>query len=293
MHYVHKLKRSTLEKIVGYFILFMIIVVAATAIGVGIQNKIFVKEYRIISIIKEGHGIQAGTVVKLAGIDIGKVTDINFTHDNKIRIIMKLNKKFQDKIRKDSVAYISSTGLVGSKHINITLGDVSLPRLEEEEIIHAIEPVEIGDLGTRLNTLIEKLENILTETYGTVHQVNKTSVRELNAALKNVKLITEDVKKSRMLALMNDEAAYKSLKDSVDKLNQTMENLKKASEKTPGVVDKAGSIVEEVNKIIKAVQKHWLIRSYVKEEKSQKSSGETEEIMPEEISSEDKDNTEK
>ena len=91
-----------------------------------------------------------------------------------------------------------------------------------------------------------------------------------------------------MLALMNDEDAYKSLKDSVDKLNQTMENLKKASEKTPGIVDKTGSIVEEVNKIIKAVQKHWLIRSYVKEEKSQKSSAAPEKTIPAEINPDDK-----
>jgi len=266
MHYVHKLKRSTIEKIVGWFIVVSIAVVIAVLVGLSIRSKIFEKEYHLVSVIKEGYGLRSGTLVKLAGIDVGEVVDISFNEENKIKILMKINRKFQQRIRGDSKSIISSSGLVGDKFVNITVGSMAAPPLADGDSIQMIEPVEIGDLGARLNTIIKQIEDILSETYGIVHKVNSSSIVELDAALKNVRKISADIKDSKMITLLSDEEAYKSAKDSVNKLNMTMENLKKSSDNIPGIVAKVDSMVEEANKVVKALQKHWLIRAYIKED---------------------------
>lgn len=282
MHYVHKFKRSTIEKIVGWFVIFSVLAVIAVLVGLGIRNKIFEKEYRLAAVIREGYGIRSGTPVKLAGIDVGEVVDIGFNEENKIKVIMKINKRFQQKIRQDSKSIISSSGLVGDKFINMTVGTMAAPILADGDNIPMIEPVEMGDLGARLNTIINQVEDILSQTYGIVHKLNSSSIGELDATLKNVRKISADIKDSKMLSLVNDEDAFKSVKDSVSKLNMTMENLKKSSDNVPGIVAKVDSMVDEANKVVKALQKHWLIRAYIKEDgKEIKAPAEAEQPKPE------------
>jgi len=155
---------------------------------------------------------------------------------------------------------------VGDKFINITVGGSSALPLADGDIMPMVEPVEIGDLGARLNTIIEQVDGVLTETYQIAHKVNSSSVGELDAALKNVRQISATVKDSKMLSLANDEDTYRSVKDSVAKLNMTMENLKKSSDNIPGIVKNVDTITEEANKVVKALQKHWLIRAYIKED---------------------------
>ena len=251
---------------VGWFIIVAILVVIVVLIGLSIRSKIFEKEYRLAAVIKEGYGLRFGTPVKLAGIDVGEVVDISFNEENRIKVLMKINRRFQKRIRRDSKSIISSSGLVGDKFINITVGSVASAPLTDGDIIQMIEPVEIGDLGVRLNTIIKQVEDVLSETYGIVHKINSSSVGELDATLKNVRKISGDIKDSKMLSLVNDDDAFKSVKDSVGKLNMTMENLKKSSDNIPGIVVKVDSMVEEANKIVKALQKHWLIRAYIKED---------------------------
>ena len=266
MHYVHKFKRSSIEKIVGWFVIFSVLAVIAVLVGVGLRNNMFKKEYRLVSVISEGYGMGSGTPVKLAGIEVGEVSDIGFSEDNRIKVTMKINRKFQGRIRHDSKAVISSSGLVGDKFINITVGGSSALPLADGDIMPMVEPVEIGDLGARLNTIIEQVDGVLTETYQIAHKVNSSSVGELDAALKNVRQISATVKDSKMLSLANDEDTYRSVKDSVAKLNMTMENLKKSSDNIPGIVKNVDTITEEANKVVKALQKHLLIRAYIKED---------------------------
>jgi phospholipid/cholesterol/gamma-HCH transport system substrate-binding protein len=269
MHYVHKLSRKGVETIVGLFVVFTILIVAGVIVAVGLRSKMFEKDFHLASVIKEGHGIQAGTVVKLAGIDIGEVEDVVFTEENKIKVTMKMRKRFQNKIRKDSQAMISSSGLVGTKHINISLGGLAVPVVADGDTITMIEPVEIGDLGARLNSLIEKIDAILAETYSLTSKVNKSSIEDFNATLKNVRQISADIKNSKAISMLNDEKMFKSFQDSVDKLNATMDNFKNSSAAMPGVVKKADMTMDEVNKIVKALQKHWLIRAYIKDDAKQ------------------------
>ncbi len=271
MHYIHKFKRSSIEKIVGWFVIFSVLAVIAVLVGVGIRNNMFKKEYHLIAVIREGYGLRSGTPVKLAGIEVGEVADIGFSEDNRIKVTMTINRKFQGRIRKDSKSLISSAGLVGDKFINITVGGSSALPLADGDIIPMIEPVEIGDLGTRLNTIIEQVENVLTETYQIAHKVNSSSVGELDAALKNVRQISATVKDSKLLSLANDEEAYNSVKGSMSKLNATMDNLKKSSDNIPGIVKNVDTITVEANKVVKALQKHWLIRAYIKEDNADSS----------------------
>src|SRR5215217_1780394 len=69
-------------------------------------------------------GLQAGATVRLAGVQIGRVSavDLPAQPGGKVRVEMKIAKQFADRIRKDSVASIVTQGLLGDRIIELTVG---------------------------------------------------------------------------------------------------------------------------------------------------------------------------
>ena len=64
-------------------------------------------------------GLGKGTVVRYNGIEVGRVTDLEFDPNDPQRVIVTMQVQPKLKIREDSVASIESQGLTGGSYVEI------------------------------------------------------------------------------------------------------------------------------------------------------------------------------
>ena len=117
------MSNSRLEFIVGIIVL----IVAGMFLYYAMQNRtnVELKTYSITASFTDASGIELGSVVRISGVEVGKVTNFHLDHEifnAEVEIAMSNSVKLPN----DSSAKIVSAGLLGEKFIAIT------PGIEEE-----------------------------------------------------------------------------------------------------------------------------------------------------------------
>lgn len=147
--------------IVGVFVLIGIIIFVAGILTLGGQQKKFVKSISLNAVFDDIAGLQTGNNVWFSGVKIGTVRRINFYGDSQVEIVMNVESKVRDYIRKDSKATIGSDGLIGNKIIVIYGGTTQAPAVEDGDRLMSEMPL---DTDKMMETLQENNKNLVTIT---------------------------------------------------------------------------------------------------------------------------------
>jgi phospholipid/cholesterol/gamma-HCH transport system substrate-binding protein len=113
--------------------------------------------------------------VRLAGVTVGQVARIGFGRDpgdQRIAVDLSVDRRFQEKIRDDAVATISTIGVVGDKYVDLTVGNPDRGVLEPGAMMSSIDPPDFGKLlqhGDQIVASLNKLTTALTEGRGLLH----------------------------------------------------------------------------------------------------------------------------
>lgn len=281
MHYVHRFRIQILERIVVFFVFLALVFIFLVFFFVGKKKGMFEQDYRIRTLLNEGYGLTPGTVVKLAGIEVGRVESVGFNPENKVEVVMKIRKKFKEKIRINSIVNISREGLAGEKFLNITLGSVDSPILGDGDRIFAHSALEISDLADKITPTIENIEKISNNLVQITEKL-ASPTGELATTLKSIQDITNDLRqgKGSLGSLIRDDKRLykdleavlklsrkiaKNLEDATASLKSSAAETPKTVEKINVTVDETKKLVEDARKVVDAAKKHWLIRGYVEE----------------------------
>ncbi len=203
------------------------------------------RQYHLYGHFKDISGLRLDAPVFLAGIQVGKVDQIVFPKDlNQREVIVKLliQKQYQDRIREDSQASVTTQGLLGDKAIFISMGSPDHAELKEGETLKIKEGLSleaISDRGTELIDNINKLaknidglvEDVKTKE-GMVHALiydteGKEIVKDLSRLTRTAQSVVQQVQSGRGMlhALIYDPVR----KDIGKAFSQTADNLQSAS----------------------------------------------------------------
>lgn len=252
--------------IVGIFVLIGIIIFVTGVLTLGGQQKKFVKSIQLTAVFDDVAGLQTGNNVWFSGVKIGTVRKINFFGDSQVEIVMNVEEKVKEYIRKDSKATISSDGLIGNKIIVIYGGTTQAPPVENGDRLMSEMPL---DTDKMMETLQENNKNLVTITEnlkvltsklaqgeGIVGAVMTDSVLADNFKSILSNLERASVNSNRMLVelnkfsanlnkegnlvhdLMNDKELYKNLQSSIQGLQATADNAKILTENLNEVSEK-------------------------------------------------------
>jgi phospholipid/cholesterol/gamma-HCH transport system substrate-binding protein len=107
---------------VGSFVLAAIILFVTFVLTVGSRTRMFEDRYPLRAAFRSAEGLLVGAPVRLAGLTVGRVTSIGFEgdpRDKRIVVELSLDRRYQERIREDSAATISTIGMVGDKYVEI------------------------------------------------------------------------------------------------------------------------------------------------------------------------------
>ena len=263
MHYSHRLSQARIHQIVGWFVFVPILVLGVVLVLVAKSEHLFAEKYHITTLFSEGYGLKPGKAVVLLGIQIGKVSKVEFTDQNDAMVTLEILQKYQEKVRQNSIAKVGkSGGFVGEQQIEITVGHKDKPVIEDGGHIEAEEPFNVAELIAEVKPLVEyvkrtliRVEEITEGVHTAVETGNETLVHvreastKLPAVLENVKETTATIRESALTASEQLPAIVAGVRGSVDRAGEAVKDVKATTAKLPAVVDSVQGSVDNIKAI--------------------------------------------
>jgi len=133
---------------VGVFVLVALGAFLGLIYALGARSRLFEPRYIVHADFTEVGGLAEGATVRLAGVQIGRVSGVHLPGQpgGKVRIDLTIAKQFSDRVRRDSVARIDTQGLLGDKIIEITVGTAAAPPLPAGDVLPSRDPTDLSKI---------------------------------------------------------------------------------------------------------------------------------------------------
>ncbi len=114
------MKKFDLELAVGIFLLMGILALGYVSVKMGRLEIMGGAGYTLNARFESAGGIDIGSLVEIAGVEVGKVKSLSLNKDYQAVIVLFINEGVR--IQEDAIASIKTKGLIGEKYIKITPG---------------------------------------------------------------------------------------------------------------------------------------------------------------------------
>jgi phospholipid/cholesterol/gamma-HCH transport system substrate-binding protein len=224
---------------VGAFVLACVIGLVVTILWLaGVQYS---QEYAYYQANFKGAvtGLGKGTVTRYNGIEVGRITNLEFDPSDPQRVIVTMQVQPNLNIREDSVASIESQGLTGGSYVEISGGTASAPLLVAQ--------------GDQRYPVIRTKQS----TFAQLEQSAPEVVAKLNVAASRLNdLLNDDNRRAIAHVLANlDETTQVIARRSADidatiaNANKTMANLDQASRDIKPTLEHVDLTVQKYGKV--------------------------------------------
>jgi phospholipid/cholesterol/gamma-HCH transport system substrate-binding protein len=243
------------ETKVGLLVLVGLIILGIAVLLLG--NFRLERGYSIKILFNDISGLQSRAPVKTAGVQIGEVSKVDLVND-KAQVTVWI--KEQVKIYPDARATIASTGLIGTKYLELFLGSKGLNPLKANDTLIGIDPMSFDrvvseglkgftDLADAVKSFTgdkdmkESLKKIFTNFSGVMEKVDKLLTNK-GGNIENIVTNFEDfsVKINKVAAQLDDLTASVNKDD----LKETMANFKAISEKLDTALSSLNRIAAKI-----------------------------------------------
>jgi len=184
-------------------------------------------------------GLKRGAPVRVAGVEVGSVTETTFNGD-RVDVSMKVNEKYRSLITTESVAVLGSVSLLGEAAVDISSASHGTPIPEGGYVKSAKAPGSLTDVASQATEGIEQLTAVLSDVRagrGTIGQLftNDALYRELNALVGAAEEVAQNVNAGRgtIGRLATNPAAAQALEGAMQNLQDVTGRIR-AGEGTLG-----------------------------------------------------------
>ncbi len=212
-----KIKFNQYERVAGLFVLTAVVGSLASMVVVAVSKGWFEPKVKFATSLKNAEGIREGTIVQMAGLRAGAVTQVELRENNEIFVKLEIAQKFHDRVREDSVIRALRPFVIGEKVLDVTVGsDASVKlaagaNIRSEATMDVMDLVSGKSLGPYLETIGKMTENLkhvaeaITDperSRALVRMVDELSplVKNANALTKEAVVIVRDVNKDKRIA---------------------------------------------------------------------------------------------
>lgn len=203
--------------IVGLFIVLGFILFTVAIFVIGSKENLFTPTFKLNSEFETISGLKPGASVRMNGINVGKVDNVEIKSKTTVLVEMTLEKGVQKFIKKDSKATINSEGLVGNKIVEIIPGSSEAPSIMDNEFIVSVKPIEVQDIISGLK-----------ETSDNATLITK-DLSEITGRINNGE--------GTLGQLVNNDQLYKSIDSSMQSFVGISGNVNQILYKIAGAVD--------------------------------------------------------
>jgi len=250
----------------GAMVLLGFIFLSITMYIIGDKQNLFGSTFQISANFKNVNGLTEGNSVRLAGMNVGTVVQVEIVNDSTVKVDLIIENKYQNFIKKNAIVSVGTDGLMGNKLVNINSLDQPSIEIQEGDILSSSEPLKtevlfktLGQTNDDIAVIAKNLKifsvkmndpnsfwGLLSDTV--VSNTVSHIVRDIQQSSQNTIHFTEEL----ALIVSNVNSGKGSigqlLKDTTFsiKLYQTMTNLQNVSD---SLIHVAGNIQVITDKV--------------------------------------------
>jgi len=251
--------------LVASVVLVTLLFLMTSSAGLGI----FSHKLTITTYFENSAGLKPGAAVNLQGVTIGTVKTVTViaSPDRKltpVKVVMKLNEKYADELKKDSKASLTTIGVLGDTVVDINSQFAVGPPLRDGDELKTLETPSLTDVvkasqGTieSLNVILAKMNTIVDNLQtgkGSIGQLinNPDLYNKLNGTVDELHKLTVNLNKGKgtIGKLINDDSLYNRLNDTTAKLQDITNDLD-AGKGSAGKLLKDPSLYDNLNSTLK------------------------------------------
>ena len=205
----------------------------------------FSRKLTVTTYFENSAGLKVGAVVNLQGVTIGTVKSIIVTTAAErkltpVQVVMKLDSKYQTSLHTDSMAALTTVGVLGDTVVDINSQVATGPMLRDGDELKTLETPSIQDVvkesqGTieNLNVILAKLNTVVDNMEsgkGSFGQLltNPELYNKFTAAADEVHTLSVKMNSSDNTVgkFFNDNAEmYNRLNDAISRVDDITKNL--------------------------------------------------------------------
>lgn len=233
-------------KVGALIIVCLTILSAIVVLVLGVESP-FAARYTLYTYLPNIGGLRTDTPVMLEGVTVGAVDSYEFASqlEKGIRVHLRVQKKYQDRIRTDSIAKLRSLGLLGDKYIEITQGTSQGRPLKEGDSIAGAPPVDLDQMIAQGTHTFDNVSDTVINFKTLTDRLNRGE-GTIGRLLTDDQLYTNMAELTRKInkgegsigSFLNDRSLY-------NELNTTASNFRKVSQKVEGGEGLAGKLLSD------------------------------------------------
>jgi phospholipid/cholesterol/gamma-HCH transport system substrate-binding protein len=208
---------------VGIFVLVAVLAFLATIYALGARARLFESRYTVYGDFTQVAGLAEGATVRLAGIQIGRVSGITLSPEpgGKVRVKMSVARQYANRIRKNSIARIATQGLLGDKIVEISVGTAETPPVQAGEVLATLDPFEITDAVAQSAETIKGVTALAESLRKTAETLNQSGlIEDASAAVKTARALADSLGKDASAALKSARGVTERAGRLVDQVEQ-------------------------------------------------------------------------
>jgi phospholipid/cholesterol/gamma-HCH transport system substrate-binding protein len=239
----------------GAFVVIGALLFTAALFMIGERRMLFEDRFELYTEFARLGQLQAGAIVRVAGMNAGEVTEIQVPPSpaQKFRVRMEIRDDLHPLVRTDSIASVQTEGLVGGIFVNVATGSEQATEVPEKGTIPSREPFALADLLeqasetiAQVNVTVEKLSGDLETTIEQISMTTADANQLLNDITPQIKAIAQSGSRisadsQRIVAsiragegtigkLINDDRLYERAREIADETKTIMDNVRQVTD---------------------------------------------------------------
>src|ERR671913_391056 len=226
----HSLAWSQLK--IGILVVAALGLATMLILAVGGQGGFAWERYALTTKFNDIAGLKTGAVVRVAGVDVGKVTEIQFT-GTEVEVILEVNEAMQERITENSRASIGALSLLGEPLIAISVSGEGRRLVDGDFIPSTRAAAGIADMAAPVSAGVEEATKLIQDIRagkGTVGKLmtDDAAYREFNALLVSTEGVIAGINRGEGTAgkLLKSDAAYQQFNAALTNMNEITKRIR-------------------------------------------------------------------
>ena len=142
------MKRANIEMAVGLFLVAGFLSFIYLTVKLGDIEYFADETYKVTASFNSISGLKEGALVEIAGVKVGKVTNIRLNNDEyEAEVLLEINKDV--KLQEDSIAAIRTAGIIGDRFVNIKPGGSDIYIEDGDELEETESAISLEELVSK------------------------------------------------------------------------------------------------------------------------------------------------
>jgi phospholipid/cholesterol/gamma-HCH transport system substrate-binding protein len=211
---------------VGIFVVGLLFTIGAVTFLLSGGGDLLTDHYVLHTRYEDVKGMKVGAVVRLAGMDVGEVSRVEFAKDvglKEIEVDLTIRKEFHERIRGDSVASIQQIGVLGDMYVGVTVGSAEQPALNDGATIQSAAAFDVLDYATQATDIVGNAASISKKVDLMLGSDDAARSAQIAKSLESVGLLLTEIKegKGALHALIYDPYGAKKVRSILENLDRT------------------------------------------------------------------------